>query len=237
MSTAQSLVNEALELLNLNEGFSEIDPRHQKITFKRLVDVLILHRAEGRYIAPQIPATINTDVREKPWARLGLIYDTAMHASVPLQVKDFPVMFSEMRDRANKTLYINAKASSSPEYPSILPIGGGNEYEQFSDYSFYGKPDGINYDVYEGATKGEAFIYYADFDADAVSRGTSVSSVAWDTLNSGNVAISNTSLSGNVASSLASFSEEGSAKFKATATYASGEKKDFFFNIEVRSAD
>ncbi len=236
MSTAQTIINEALQILNLNNGLLPVDPRHQQVAYQKLVDILILWRGEGRYITPQIPASPTQDIREKPWAKLGLVYETAFYTAAPLQVLDFPPTAGIAREMALKTLYVNARPDSSTQYPDILPIGGGNEFEWSNSYQFYGQQDNINYDIYDTANQGEALIFYADFDADAVMRNTSVSSVVWEALDSG-VVISNQSITANVANALVTFSDAGTSRFKATATYASGEIKEFNFKVTVPSGN
>jgi hypothetical protein len=233
MSTAQTIVNEALGLLNLNNGFKPVDPRHQQVGFQTLVDLLIKYRGDEIYLTPQIPATITAEINEKPAAKLGLVYDLAFYISAPLQVREFPATFSALRKDALDTLYINFKPPTTQQYPELLPIGGGNE--QYADYAFrfYGEQDLTNYQIYDQVNLNESQFFYADFDSDATLKGTTVSSVAWEVLDNAGTQISNESLTGNTAKALLTFQGEGLTTIKATATYANSEVKDFMFNIQV----
>lgn len=229
-------MNQALELLNLNNGFKPVDPRHQQVGFRVLVDLLIKMRGDEIFVTNQIPASISQEINEKPLAKLGLTYELAYYISAPLQIREFPPTFNELRKDACETLYINLRPSTEQQYPETLPIGGGNQTSNDFAFRFYGQQDLAEYQIYDTVNWKESAFYYADFDSDATLKGTTVSSVEWEVLDGAATQISNESLTNNVASALVTFNEEGTVTYKATATYATGEVKDFLFQVRVNRA-
>ncbi len=237
MSTAQKIVNESLRILNLNNGLLPVQPRSQKVGFDYLADLLLRYRGDGIYITPQIPPTVNSELREQSWARIGLIYDLAFHIAAPLQVQSLPPTFAAVREDSLRTLYIQGRPSTEQSYPDTLPVGGGNFTDNGSGYTFYsayGKD--LDFEVRDKRRSGESLVYYADFDADAVMRNTSVSSVGWKVVRGSSVTVSSASFTDNLAEATLTFSGCGQSTVSATATYASGEVKSYLMLIEVVEA-
>ena len=233
MSTAQSIVNDSLRLLNQLSNINDVDPYMQQQGFYRLVDYLNAQREEDIYLTPQIPASINQELSEKPWAKMGITYDLAFYLAPYIQVKEYPSNFFDVRTRLSSELYVNAKPPTEQQYPETLPIGGGNEWYENWSYRFYSFNDRTRYDIYEEQNINEAAFYVADFDADAVKRGTTVSSVVWEVTELYTTTISEETLSGNVAMALVTFGGGGVTTFRARATYANGEIQDFNFQVRV----
>jgi hypothetical protein len=115
----------------------------------------------------------------------------------------------------------------------LLPVGGGNETSSTWAYRFYSEEDNAKYEIFDCVNVGEIQFFYADFDADATLKGTTVSTVDWEVLDNSGTGITNESLTGNVAKALLNFTAEGTTTFKATATYANTEVKDFLFKVQV----
>lgn len=234
MSTAKSLVTRSLRILNLENNNIEEDPYIQQVGFEGLVDLLNLLRGKGLYITKQIPPTAGSEVAEPPWSKTGLIYELAYLIAAPLQVNEFPPTFGEMRDKAYTTLYVNAKEPTNQQYPSTLPIGGGNEgfWDTWRE-RFYGRQDRANYQVYAEQNKNEKAFYVADFDADATRRATTVASVKWEKIEGSSMQISDISTSGNLSTALITFINSGTVAFKCVATYANNEVQEFLFKVAV----
>ena len=232
MSTAQTIINNALRLLNLNSLVKGVDPYHQQIAFQVLVDWLATERGKRIYITPQIPASVNSDLKEKPYAKKAIEYAVAYDLIAPLQVRTPPLNIVEIKRDSYATLYVNAKPRTSMQLPDTLPLGSGNQRYSFS-FNYYADNDSTIYDIYDSVNVGDASIFYADFDAGATLKSTTVSSVEWTILENSGVTISNESLSSNLASAQFTFTGSGSQKVKALATYASGEKKTFMFSFQV----
>ena len=234
MSTAQTLVTQVLEILNLSNDLLQNDPRHERIAFRSLCDVLLEYRANGIYLTPRIPASITQEVSEKSSAKLGLIYKTAFYCAVPLQIKQFPPTFDTVRAQVEDTLYINNRPSTDQQFPETLPIGMGNEqyYGYNYYYRFYERPDCKEYQVYDKANRGEACFLFADFDPDAVLSDTKAGCITWDIL-TGVAELSDGSLDSNTSSALVKFVESGEVTIRARAEMCNKEIKDFLFKIEV----
>lgn len=235
MSTADTIVNEALEILNLNNGLLPADPRHQQVAFRVLNDLLIKYRADGIYATPRIPSTITQELNESPSAKTGLVYDVAFYSSIPLQIRELPINFDRIRNDSMRVFYVKLRPPTKQQYPETLPIGGGNEHSDTFSYRFYSQQDNADYQIYDRVNLNESQFFYADFDQDAVLKDTSVSSVLWEVLDNSGTQITNKSLLSNVAKALITFQGVGVTTFKSTATYASGEIKDFLFNVQVVS--
>lgn len=233
MSTAKTIVDDALRLCNENSSVLTVEPEMQQQGFARLVDWLNLQRGDGLYLTPQIPATINSELREMSWAKQGIIFDLAFNLAPFIQTKEFSQMFFTVRENSLTTLYINAKQPTDQQYPETLPIGGGNEWYNSWSFRFYGENDLAEYQVYETQNKGESALYVADFDADAVKRNTTVSSIVWESLENFSVDITNEALVNNIAQAQLTFNGAGTATFRARATYANTEIQDFLFQVLV----
>lgn len=80
--------------------------------------------------------------------------------------------------------------------------------------------------------KGESVEYRLDFSRLMTERGTSVSSVAWESLN-GQASIANESLSSDIATADITTSQSGMAQVKATATLADGNIRVKWIKIQA----
>ena len=232
MTTATNIVNDALRLCNEYSDILAIDPAVQSQGFLRLVDMLESMRGEQRYVTPQIPASINDDLKEFSWAKQGLIFNLAELVAPFIQVAGFVPTFYKMQKIANRTLYVKSRPPTKQGLPETLPIGSGNHRCGWRAYQFYAGIDNIKYNYYEEPNKGEKAFYVADFDSDAALSDTSVSSVAWE-VRGGSATISNISSNLNTSTALISFTNEGLIKVRARATYANLEVKDFDFKFAV----
>lgn len=234
MTIAKNLVGDALRLLNESSNVLSVDPYLEQQGFTHLVAILLEHRGYRRYIVPQVPSSVNADLKELFWATEALKFELAERLAPYIQVDVFSPSFMMAKRNTQNQLLIKASPPVVSQYPETLPIGSGNEWWQGSyTYKFYGENDNRYYDVVDRRNIGEGIIYYADFDGDAVMRGTSVSSVEWNIGDGASIAISGESTTDNVSQALIDFIESGTAIFTATATYASGEIKDFLFKVGV----
>ena len=111
MSTAQTIVNNALRILNLNSVIKGVDPYHQQVGFQVLVDWLATERGKRIYITPQIPSSINSDLKEKPWAKKAIEYGLAYDLIAPLQVKEPPATLMQIKDEAYSCLLYTSDAA------------------------------------------------------------------------------------------------------------------------------
>lgn len=232
MTTCTVIVNDALALLNLNNGILPVKPAHQARAFSTLVDMLKTLRGDGIYLTRQFPASISADLREESWATQGL-KEMLANAVAPYLQRPVPGF-----EDGERVLRNRGRQPIGCAFPETLPMGSGNTgYCSTSwPYTFYSGFDGIEYDVYDNAFSGEVKTFYADFDYDATIRSTTVSSVAWSSIGGAAIGISGQSLSSNLASAVLTFGGSGSGKIKAKATYANGGVKDFLFSIEVGDA-
>jgi hypothetical protein len=231
MTTCKTITNDALTLLNLNNGILPVDPRHQERAFTTLVDLLKALRGDNVFLVRQIPANVNADLREQPWATKGLKEMVAREVAPFLQAKIPPTL----GDEGERILRNAARQPIGCSLPDTLPRGSGNAwYGTYSAWcwTFYSGFDWSDFGYYGQVNRGESDTYYADFDGDAVLRGTSVATVAWS-VEGGSVAISNQALSANLASAQLQFTTSGTQKVRARATYANGQVQDFLFSIEV----
>jgi hypothetical protein len=231
MSSCKTIVNDALALLNLGNGILPVEPRHQARAFSELVNLLNALRGDNVFLVRSIPANINADLKEPLWATRGLC-DMLARAVAPFLQATVPATLS---DEGERILRNTARQPISCAFPDTLPRGAGNSwYGTYSAWSwtFYNGFDWSDFGYYGNANPGESDTYYADFDGDAVLRGTTVASVVWS-VEGGSVAISNQSLSSNLASAQFKFQSSGRQKIRARATYANGQIHDFLFSIEV----
>ena len=212
------------------------DPDMQKECFISLLDLLQRLRGDELYITAQLPISVNDDVQEFSWAKSYIEYELAVQFAPFIQNSDLsPIFFRNLKQSLN-TVLANAQPIPHQQYPETLPIGSGNEWYGTWNYRFYANHDNVNYDFQSQRNKGEKEFFVADFDSDAVKKGTSVSSVEWRSISS-SVLISSESLAINVARALIDFNKSGFAKFKAVATYANGGVHEFNFLIEVASQE
>ena len=234
MTTAKILVNSSLKLCNEFSSLLAVDPAMQAEGFQQLVDMLETMRGNGLYVTPQIPASINDDLKEYPWAKRGLVFNLAEAVAPFIQTRDFVPAFFKQQKMANNTLYVNAKPPTNQRLPENMPVGSGNSDWCWWSRQFYDQHDNTKFNYVESPNKGEAFLYVADFDSNAVKSGTTVSSVVW-TVEQGTATISGTSTTLNTSTSLVTFTTEGVIKIKARATYANAEIRDFdfLFNVNV----
>jgi hypothetical protein len=234
MTTAKTIVNSSLKLCNEFSNVLAIDPSLQSECFEQLISMLETMRGNGQYVTPQIPASINDELKEFPWAKRGLIFNLAEAVAPFIQTRDFVPTFYSQQKKANTTLYVNSKQPTNQRLPENMPLGSGNSSDCWWSRHFYSQHDNTKYNYVESPNKGEAFLYVADFDSDAVKSLTTVSSVVW-TLEQGTATISGTSTTLNTSTSLVTFTSEGVIKIKARATYANAEVRDFdfLFNVNV----
>lgn len=230
MSTGTVIVNDALRYLNLNNGILPVDPRNQATAFAVLVDLLKLLRGDGLYVVRQFPAAINAELREPSWSTPGLKEMLAKMAAPYLRTAVPDSLGSE----GERVLRTRARPPISCSMPDTLPMGSGN-YDTWWPEWFLG-PDELTYEYYAAANRGESATFYADFDFDAVNKGTTVSSVVWSVISGSIVGISNQSLSDNIASAQLSFTEAGNTTVRARATYANGQTHDFLIKVSVSDA-
>ena len=235
MTTAKAIVNSSLKLCNEFSQLLAVDPAMQAEGFEQLVDMLETMRGDGLYVTPQIPASINDELKERPTAKRGLIFNLAEAVAPFIQTRGFAPSFAKQQKIANNTLYVNAKPPTNQRLPENLPVGSGNSDWCWWSNQFYRQHDNTKYNYTESPNKGEAFLYVADFDSDAVKSGTTVSSVVWS-VEQGTATISATATTANASTSLITFTTEGTVKIKARATYANAEIRDFdfLFNVLVK---
>ena len=239
MTTAKDIVNQSLKLCNEFSRILAIDPYVQQEGFTALVDMLVTMRGDGMYVTPQIPASINDDLKELPWAKKGIIYNLAESVAPFIQSSGFVPSFFQQFKKANNTMYVNAKPPTDQRRPETMPTGSGNnDWCWWWSYEFYSQHDNTDYQYYEAPNKGEAYLYVADFDADASQNNTSVSSVTWE-VTQGTATIANITTTGNASQALITFTNEGVVKIKARATYANSEIRDFdfLFNVNIKIND
>jgi len=236
MSTAQTIVNKALKLCNELSDLIEVDPDLQNEGFDQLVSLLNTMRGDGLYVTPQIPASINDEIKEFSWSTRGLQFELAEALAPFIQTREFSRIFYEQKKKACRTLYIKAKPPTDQKLPETMPVGSGNSYWYWWSRVFYGEHDNTKYEYYEEPNQGEAFLYVADFDADATKSGTTVSSVVW-TIEAGTATISGTTATNNTSQSLITFNDIGTVKIKARATYANNEIRDFDFKFCVNGKE
>lgn len=230
MTSATTIVNDALALLNLNSNILNADPAHQERGFNQLVSLLHRLRGDGMRIVRQFPAAITADLKEPSWATDGLRFELAASIAPFLRgtVSDG---FADIRAEAMRVLANNARPPISCQLPDNLPVGAGN-YDRLIETFFQPELD-VEYEIYASVFAGESGSYYADFDYDADTRGTTVSSVAWSNQGTASASISGASVTGNVASAVLAFPTTGSVLVRARATYVNGQIHDYTFRIEV----
>lgn len=231
MTICKIITNDALALLNLNNGILPVDPRHQERAFSQLVSLLNMLRGDNVFLVRRIPPNINAELYEPPWATDGLT-EMLCRAIAPYLQAAVP---ASLGDEAERVLRNAARQPISCALPDTLPRGSGNSWYGVTNtwaWTFYNGFDWSTFDYYGKVNPGESGTYYADFDGDAVLRDTTVSSIEWTSVGSA-VAISNQSLSGNFGQAQFAFSSSGLQKVKARALYANGQYQDFLFQIEV----
>ena len=230
MTVAATIVNDALAILNLYSDVLPADPAHQQRGFTTLVGMLHRMRGDGMRIVNQIPPTTLSDLKEPSWATDGLRFELAK-ALAPFLRATMTMEAEAARVVAANTLMRKAAPPIACSLPGTLPKGGGNW--NWESERFYAEVLDADYDIYGHQYVNESATFYADFDYDADSRSTTVSSVTWSNQGGVSATISGSALSGNLASSVLTFPTIGSVLVLAKATYANAQVKNYLFRIEV----
>lgn len=237
MTTAATLINDALEYLNVSSGIMGADPGQKQRTFtslKRLFDVL---PTQNIYLQMQRPATVNADLREPLWATEHLVVILARQVAAYFQA-EFGFIQTEQYQEAMNQLRRKTGKPVSTSYPSTLPMGAGNrDYTGYS-YFFYPGQNEYQYTLFDDAKVGEIKIYTADFSDEASRRNTTLSAVSWSNVGDEDVGISAPAVSGNISTATITIgSTAGLAVVKARGTFATGEVYDIIIKIQINDPE
>lgn len=233
MTIASTLVNDALQFLNVSSGIMPADPGEQQrafTTLKRLFDML---PSKNIYLEMQRPATVNANLREPGWSTEHLVVILAKHAAPYFQA-DLSQGQMELYDEAMNELRRRTGKPVSTMYPANLPLGGGNLLYGDQWEFYYPGQNEYQYTLFDQRKVGEAKIYTVDFSTEADRRNTTVSSVAWSNIGDEDATISGETLSGNIAQTMLTFGQvPGLVIVKARATFANGEIYDGILRIDL----
>lgn len=229
MTTAATLIDDALQFLNVSSHLMPADPAQQSRAFtvlKRLFDIL---PSRSIYLEMKRPLTTSIDLQEPGYAT-ELLVPILGYYLLPYFNEELTPTRMELYKDAVRNLQRKTRRPIRTKPPSTLPRGGGN-----SDYysHYYIGDNQYQYTLYDERKEGEIKIYTADFNSEASRRNTTVSTVGWSNIGAENATISGEALSANVATATLSFPICGYVVVKARATFASGEIYDAIFKIHV----